>query len=187
AQGLDEASSGVLGFIGRRLLAEPVGLVLAVREAADERLFPGLPALSVNGLTDEDARALLTAVVPGHLDERVCDRIVAETGGDPLGLLELATGMADAELAGGFAGPRQASLPGQLQDHYLHQVRVLPEPARQLMLLAAADPTGDATLLWRAAQTLGLGPDAVAAAGAEQLLDIGSQVRFRHPLVRSAA
>jgi tetratricopeptide (TPR) repeat protein len=126
-------------------------------------------------------------VVPGHLDTQVSDRIVAETSGNPLRLLELARGMSEAELAGGFAGPRQASLSDQLQDHYLGRVRVLPEPAQQLMLLAAADPTGDATLLWRAAQTLGLGPEASAAADAEQLLKIGSQVRFRHPLVRSAA
>ena len=191
AQWLDEASSQVLGFVGRRLLAEPVGLLLAVREAAGERLFSGLPGLTVEGLTDEDARVLLAAAVPGHLDKRVRDRIVAETGGNPLGLLELARGMSEAERAGGFAGLPQASLPGHLQgrlrDHYLRRVRVLPGPAQQLMLLAAADPTGDATLLWRAAQTLGLGPDAAAAADAEQLLSIGSQVRFRHPLVRSAA
>ena len=187
AQWLDEASSQVLGFVGRRLLAEPVGLLLAVREAAGERLFPGLPALTLKGLTDEDARALLTAAVPGHLDERVRARIVAETGGNPLGLLELARGMAEAELAGGFAGPPTASLPSRLQDHYLQRVRALPEPAQQLILLAAADPTGDATLLWRAAPTLGLGRDTAAAADAEQLLNIGSQVRFRHPLVRSAA
>ena len=191
AQWLDEASSQVLGFVGRRLLAEPVGLLLAVREAAGERLFPGLPALTLEGLTDEDARALLTAAVPGHLDKRVGDRIVAETGGNPLGLLELAAAMSEAELAGGFADPPRASRPGhfqgRLRDHYLRRVRVLPGPAQQLMLLAAADPTGDATLLWRAVQTLGLGPDAAAAADAEQLLNIGSQVRFRHPLVRSAA
>ncbi|HET6193479.1 MAG TPA: AAA family ATPase [Trebonia sp.] len=187
AQWLDEASSQVLGFVGRRLQAEPVGLLLAVREAADERVFPGLPALTLQGLTDEDAQALLTAAVPGRLDKRVRARIVAETSGNPLGLLELAAGLAEAELAGGFAGPRQASLPGQLQDHYLHRVQVLPEPAQQLMLLAAADPTGDATLLWRAAQALGLGPDAAAVARAEQLLNIGSHVRFRHPLVRTAA
>jgi DNA-binding CsgD family transcriptional regulator len=187
AQWLDEASSQVLGFVGRRLLAEPVVLLLAVREAAGERPFPGLPALTLEGLTDEDARSLLTAAVPGHLDQRVGDRIVAETGGNPLGLLELAAGMSEAELAGGFAGARRASVPGQLQDHYLRRVRVLPGPAQLLMLLAAADPTGDATLLWRAAQTLGLGPDAAAAADAGQLLDIGSHVRFRHPLVRSAA
>ncbi len=191
AQWLDEASSQVLGFIGRRLLAEPVVMLLAVREAAREQMFPGLQTLTVEGLTDKDARALLTAVVPGQLDERVRDRIVAETRGNPLGLLELARGMSDAELAGGFAGPPQASrsghLQGQLQDHYLRRVRALPEPAQQLMLLAAADPTGDATLLWRAARTVGLGRDAAAAADAEQLLKIGSQVRFRHPLVRSAA
>ena len=198
AQWLDEASSQVLGFVGRRLLAEPVGLLLAVREAAGEQLFPGLPALALEGLTDADAHALLTAAVPGHLDDRVCGRIIAETGGNPLGLLELARGMSDAELgggfaeeAGGFAGLPRATRPGQLQtrlqDHYLRRVQVLPEPAQQLMLLAAADPTGDATLLWRAARTLGLGPQAAAAAGAEQLMDIGSRVRFRHPLVRSAA
>ena len=187
AQWLDEASSQVLGFVGRRLQAEPVGLLFAVREAADERLFPGLPTLTLQGLSDEDAQALLAAAIPGHLDKRVRARIVAETGGNPLGLLELARGLAEAELAGGFAGPRQANLPGRLQDHYLHRVRVLPEPARQLMLLAASDPTGDATLLWRAAQTLGLGPDAAAAARDNQLLNIGSRVRFRHPLVRSAA
>jgi DNA-binding CsgD family transcriptional regulator len=187
AQWLDEASSQVLGFVGRRLLAESVLLLFAVREAADERMFPGLPALTVEGLADEDARALLTAAIPGHLDERVRDRIVAETGGNPLGLLELAAGMSEAELAGGFAGPPAASLPGRLHDHYLQRVRALPEPTQRLMLLAAADPTGDATLLWRAAPTLGLGRDAAAAADADQLLRIGSQVRFRHPLVRSAA
>jgi len=191
AQWLDEASSQVIGFVGRRLLAEPVGLLFAVREAADERLFPGLPTLTIEGLTDEDARALLTAAVPGHLDQRVSARIIAETGGNPLGLLELAREMTEAELAGGFAGPRQPSLSNhlqsQLQDLYLRRIRVLPGPVQQLMLLAAADPTGDATLLWRAAGTLGLGPSAVMPAAAEQLLNIGSQVRFRHPLVRSAA
>ena len=191
AQWLDQASSQVLGFVGRRLLAEPVGLLLAVRETAGERLFPGLPALPLDGLTDEDARALLTAAVPGHLDNRVRARIIAETGGNPLGLLELARGLSEAELAGGFADPPKANPPGhlhdRLQDHYVRRVQVLPGPAQQLMLLAAADPTGNVTLLWRAAQKLGLGPDAAAAADAEQLLKIGSQVRFRHPLVRSAA
>src|SRR5690348_13470895 len=198
AQWLDEASSQVLGFVGRRLLAEPVGLLLAVRESGGEQVFPGLPALALEGLADADAQALLTAAVPGHLDERVRDRIIAETGGNPLGILDLARGMSDAELAGGFAGDAGgfaglpgARRPGQLQtrlrDHYLRRVQVLPGPAQQLMLLAAADPTGDATLLWRAARTLGLGPQATAAADTGQLLDIGSQVRFSHPLVRSAA
>ena len=185
AQWLDEASFQVLGFVARRLLAESVLLLFAVRETAGEQMIPDLPTLTVEGLTEEDARALLAGAVPGPLDERVRDRIVAETRGNPLGLLELATGMSEAELAGGFADPPRAGLSGQLQDHYLRQVRAQPEPTRQLMLLAAADPTGDATLLWRAAHLHGLGRD--AAADSEQLLQIGSQVRFRHPLVRSAA
>jgi len=187
AQWLDEISYQVLGFVGRRLLAESAFLLFAVREMADEQIFPGLEALMVEGLTDEDARALLTATVPGHLDERVRDRIVAETRGNPLGLLELAREMSEAELAGGFARPSTASLPTRLQDHYLQRVRALPGPTQRLMLLAAADPTGDATLLWRAAPTLGLGRAAAAEADEEQLLQVGSQVRFRHPLVRSAA
>jgi DNA-binding CsgD family transcriptional regulator len=187
AQWLDEISSQVLGFVGRRLLAESVLLLFAVREMADERTFPGLPVLTVEGLTGEDAGALLTAAVPGHLDERVRDRIVAETRGNPLGLLELARGVSEAELAGGFARPPTASLPSRLQDHYMQRLRALPGPAQRLMLLAAADPTGDATLLWRAAPAMGLGRDAAVEADEEQLLQVGSQVRFRHPLVRSAA
>ena len=186
AQWLDEASSQVLAFVGRRLLAEAVVLVFAVREVAAERLFPALPALTIEGLAVEDGRALLTTVVPGHLDERVRDRIVAEARGNPLALLELPRAMGRAELSGGFATPTSA-LSGDLLDHYLRRIRALPERTRQLLLLAAADPTGDATLLWRAGQALGVGRDAAAVAESEQLLEIGLQVRFRHPLVRSAA
>ncbi len=163
AQWLDEPSSQVLGFVGRRLLAESVLLLVAVREIADERMFPGVPTLTVEGLPDEDARALLSAAIPGHLDEQVRDRIVAETRGNPLGLLEVARGMSEAELAGGFVDlPRRrppGHLTGRLQDHYLGRIRALPAPTQRLMLLAAADPTGDATLLWRAAPSLGLGHD----------------------------
>jgi DNA-binding CsgD family transcriptional regulator len=187
AQWLDQPSLEVLGFVGRRLQGESVLLLFAVREAADQQTFPGLPALTVEGLDDEDARGLLTAAVPGHLDERIRDRIVAETDGNPLGLLELARGMSEAELAGGFVVPPTTTVPDHLQEHYVRRVRALPGPTQQLMLLAAADPTGDATLLWRAAQTLGLGRDAAATADAERLLEVGSRVRFRHPLVRSAA
>src|SRR5258708_23815117 len=170
AQWLDEISCQVLGFVGRRLLAESVLLPFAVREMAGERMSPGLPALTVEGLTDEDARALLTATVPGHLDERVRDRIVAETRGNPLGLLGPAGGSSEAELTGGFAGPPTASLASRLQDHYLQRVRALPGPTQRLMLLAAADPTGDPTLLWRAPPTRGLGRDAAAASHATPLL-----------------
>src|SRR6185369_10253239 len=133
---------------------ESVMVLFAVREAADDRLFPALPALTLEGLTDDDARALLTAAVPGHLDAKVRDRLVAETRGHPLALLELARRMSDADLAGGFAVPAACTLSGQLHDHYLRRVRALPESTRRLMLLAAADPTGDATLLWRAGRAL---------------------------------
>lgn len=187
AQWLDEVSSQVLGFVGRRLLAESVLLVFAVREAVDERRFVGLPALPLEGLAEEDARALLAEAVPGHLDHQVRDRIVAETRGNPLWLLELARTMSEAELAGGFAGPLPETLAGDLHDHYVGRVRALPQPARRLMLLAAADPTGDATLLWHAAQRLGVGRSAAIAASSEHLLEFGSRMRFRHPLVRSAA
>ena len=186
AQWLDEPSCQVLGFVGRRLLADAVLLLFAVRETADEQLLAALPTLTIEGLAEEDARALLMAAVPGHLDEQVRDRIVAETHGHPLRLLELPREMNPAELAGGFGAPRASILSGDVEDFYSRRVRTLSEPTQRLLLLAAADPTGDAALLWRAAQELGLTPSAAAAAESEQLLMISSQVRFRHPLVRSA-
>jgi DNA-binding CsgD family transcriptional regulator len=187
AQWLDGASSQVLAFVGRRLLAEPVLLLVAVREAGDEQLFRGLPTLTIEGLTDADARALLTAVVSGQLDEQVRDRIVAETRGNPLALIELPRGMSQAELAGGFGVPHTGTLPGHIENYYLRRVKTLSEATQQLMLLAAADPTGDATLLWKAAESLGVPRSAASAAESDQLLEIGPRVRFRHPLVRSAA
>jgi DNA-binding CsgD family transcriptional regulator len=185
AQWLDDASSQVLGFVARRLLAESVMIVFAVREPTDEQRFVGLPELRLRGLPEQDARALLATVVPGRLDDHVRDRIVAETRGNPLALLELPRGMTAGELAGGFALPDAGDLPGQIEEHYLRCHDVLPEVTQRLMLLAAADPTGDATLLWRAAQTLGTERGAVAPAETKQLLEIGARVRFRHPLVRS--
>jgi hypothetical protein len=186
AQWLDSASIQVLGFVARRLLAESVAIVFAVREPSDERELVGLPDLPVAGLEAEDARALLATVIPGRLDERVRDRIVAESRGNPLALLELTRGMSAAELAGGFAVPDARNLPRRIEDHYLRRLGALPEPTQRLMLLAAADPVGDAALLWRAAQTLGIEREAAEPAATEQLLEIAARVRFRHPLVRSA-
>jgi DNA-binding CsgD family transcriptional regulator/tetratricopeptide (TPR) repeat protein len=185
-QWLDGASGQVLGFVARRLQAESVTMVFAVRELADDRPFAGLPELMLAGLAPDDARAVLATVVPGRLDERVRDRIVAETRGNPLALLELPRGMSAAELAGGFAVLDGGDLRGHIEDHYSKRLDGLPEATRRLMLLAAADPVGDASLVWRAAQTLGIDLDAAAPAATEQLLDIGAGVRFRHPLVRSA-
>ena len=186
AHWLDAASAQVLGFVARRLLAESVAIVFAVREPSAERELAGLPELALGGLDEKEARALLASVIPGRLDERVRDRIVAETRGNPLALLELPRGMTAAELAGGFALPDAGDLRGQIEDNYVRRVGALPEMTRRLMLLAAADPVGDATLLWRAAQTLGIDRGAAEAAISEQLLEIGGRVRFRHPLVRSA-
>ena len=187
AHWLDQASGEVLGMVARRLMAESVLLLLAVRETAEGHPFPGVAELAVGGLEEDDARGLLADATPSTFDERVRDRIVAETRGNPLALLELVRSMSDAELSGGFAHPPITLTPGLLEQRYLEKVLSLPGPTRQLVLLAAADATGDATLLWRAAQALGLGHDALEPARAEGQLEIGSGVRFRHPLVRSAA
>ncbi len=186
AQWLDGATRQALGFVARRLEAESVGIVFGVREPADERELVRLPELRLRGLNEDDAEALLAATIPGRLDQPVRDRIIGETRGNPLALLELSRGITAAQLAGGFALPTEADLPAQIEDHYLGRVRALPEPTQHLMLLAAADPVGDAALLWRAAQSLGIEPRAAEPAEADQLLEIGPVARFRHPLVRSA-
>src|SRR3954469_10424112 len=187
AQWLDAATSQVLGFVARRLLAESVAIVFTVREPSDVGVLSDLPELSLGGLQDEDARALLSSVMPGRLDDRVRDRLVAETRGNPLALVELPRDRSIGELGGGFVLPGAGTLPSQIEDHYRRRIAALPEATQQLMLLAAADPVGDATLLWRAAATLGVERQAAEPAAGERLLEIGAQVRFRHPLVRSAA
>jgi DNA-binding CsgD family transcriptional regulator len=185
-QWLDGASEQILGFVARRLVAESVAIVVAVRDAGERRAFDGIAELLVAGLGEEDARTLLARAVPGRLDTRVRDRIVAETRGNPLALLELPRGMSAAELAGGFELPAARDLPGRIEEHYSNRVAALPEATQRLLLLAAADPVGDATLVWRGAETLGIETSALAPAQDAELLEIGAQVRFRHPLVRSA-
>jgi DNA-binding CsgD family transcriptional regulator len=187
AQWLDEVSCQVLGLVARRLLAESVLVLFAVRETDEQRLFPGIADLTLQGLGEDDARALLTSATPAHLDAQVRERLVGETRGNPLALLEFVGGMSDAELSGGFSTPSAAMAVGLLDEHYLKRVRSLPEPTQRLLLIAAADATGDPTLLWRAAQAVGLSHDAAEPARVEQLLEIGSGVRFRHPLMRAAA
>jgi DNA-binding CsgD family transcriptional regulator len=186
AQWLDAASSQVLGFVGRRLFAEAVGIVFAVREPAHGPELQGLPELYVGGLQLQDSRALLARAIPGRLDDHVRERIVAETRGNPLALLELPRQKSAAELAGGFGLMAAGDLPVHLEQHYNRLVDTLPDETQRLMLLAAADPVGDPTLVWRAAETLGIGPGGLAPAEDADLLEIGEQVRFSHPLVRSA-
>jgi DNA-binding CsgD family transcriptional regulator len=187
AQWLDAASAHALAFVARRLGAESVGLVFGVREASDERHFEGLPELTVGGLDDRDALELLGTVVAGPLDERVRDRIVAETRGNPLALLELPRrGRTLAEFAGGFGFPDGVALSGRIEQSFTERLASLPSPTRLLLLVAAAEPVGDPVLVWRAAAQLSIGPDAAAPAAGVGLVDFGAQVRFGHPLVRSA-
>src|SRR6516165_3330803 len=186
AQWLDAASMQALGFVARRLLAEPVAMVFALREPTGTRALDGLPQLVVEGLDEPHARALLSRAVPGRLDDLVRDRIIAETGGNPLALMELSRSMSPSERAGGFAPPASSDLPSRLEERYLRRVAELPEETRRLMLLAAAEPLGDAATLWRAAERLSADPGALVPAREAGLLEIDDRVRFHHPLVRSA-
>ncbi|MFB4308279.1 AAA family ATPase [Actinomadura sp. GTD37] len=181
AQWLDRASAQVLVFVARRLLAENVACVFAVRDAGDGDVLPGLPSLEVGGLPDADARTLIGGVAAGPLDERVRDRILFEARGNPLALLELRRA---ASLGGYAAGAGGQSLSGRLEDGFQRRLGGLTADARMVLLLAAAEPLGEPVLLWRAAAALGL--DAAAADEADELVDFGHRVRFRHPLVRSA-
>jgi DNA-binding CsgD family transcriptional regulator len=184
-QWLDHASAQVLGFVARRLAAESVGLVFAARVPGEE--LAGLPELVVEGLQEADARALLDAVPTGPLDARVRDRIVAETHGNPLALLELPRGVGPAELAGGFALPDAMPLSGRIEASFRRRLDALPADTGRLLQLAAAEPIGDPVLVWRAAERLGIATEAATPAAEAGLLEVGTRVRFRHPLVRSAA
>jgi DNA-binding CsgD family transcriptional regulator len=184
AQWLDTASAQVLVFAARRLLAEPVGLVFAAREPGEQ--FRGLADLEVRGLPDQDARMLLRSVVRFRLDERVRDRILAEADGNPLALLELPHGLHPTQLAGGFGLVETRAVPARIEAGFRRRIEALPADTRALVLVAAAEPTGDSMVVWRAAGRLGIPASAEEAAQTEGLLEIRARVRFRHPLVRSA-
>jgi DNA-binding CsgD family transcriptional regulator len=184
-QWLDRSSAQVLAFVARRLEAESVGLVFAARGRSDE--LAGLPELVVEGLREGDARALLDSVLTAPLDARVRDQIVAETRGNPLALLELVRGFTPAELAGGFGLPGGVPISRRIEESFRRRLDALPADTRRLLALAAADPVGDPVLVWQAAERLGIGVEAAAPAADAGLLEFGVRVRFRHPLVRSAA
>ncbi|MEV8376130.1 AAA family ATPase [Kribbella sp. NPDC056861] len=183
AQWLDRMSAQVLAFVSRRLEAESVVMLFAVRDGERHELT-GLTELTVDGLDDDDARALLDSVLPGPTDPRVRERILAETRGNPLALLELPQAWTTAELADGVSS---GSLAGRIEESFVRRLEPLPADTRLLLLIAAAEPLGDATLLWRAAEELGLGADPAAPAVESGLISFGQHIRFRHPLVRSAA
>jgi tetratricopeptide (TPR) repeat protein len=186
AQWLDRASLQCLAFVARRLAADPLALIFAVREPSHERELVGLPELLVEGVGQADAEVLLASAIQGRLDEQVRDRIVAETRGNPLALLELARGLTPAELAGGFGLASPPPLASRIRQSFVRQVRALPLQTQRLLLLAAAEPVGDVTLLWRAGDLLGLEIEAATPAQTAGLIELGVRVRFRHPLLRSA-
>ena len=182
AHWLDLASAQALVFVTRRLLAESVALLFATREPSEA--LEGLPRLAVEGLRDGDARALLSSVLRVPLDDRVRERLIAETRGNPLALLELPRGLTPAELAGGVGLPDAPGLSGRIEDSFQRRVARLATETRRFLLVAAAEPVGDPVLLWRAAERLGI--KLHAASETDGLLAIGARVTFRHPLVRSA-
>jgi DNA-binding CsgD family transcriptional regulator len=184
-QWLDRASAQALGFAARRLAADPVGVVFGARVPGQD--VAGLPELVVEGLAEADARALLESALSGPLDARIREQIIADTHGNPLALLELPRGLTPAQLAGGFGLPGAGPLDAQIEDSFARQLAALPDQTRRLVQLAAADPSGDPVLVWRAAGRLGIGLEAAGPAAQAGLAEFGVRVRFRHPLVRSAA
>ena len=184
AQWLDVASAQALAFVARRLLAERVALAFATRAVGG--VLARFPELRLEPLGRRDARALLKSVLPARLDESVLERVVAETGGNPLALIELPRGLSPAQLAGGFGLPAALPLSTGIERSFARRLARLPRDARRLLLLAAAEPVGDLSLLWRAAQQLEISETAAQAAESEGLLTLDGAVVFRHPLVRSA-
>jgi hypothetical protein len=183
-QWLDRASASVLAFVARRFLAERIAMIFSAREPIDS--LAGLAELHIEPLGHRDARALLDWVLPGRLDERVLERIVAETRGNPLALLELPRGLTPAQLAGGFGLAEALPLSTGIEQSFARRLTRLPRDPRRLLLLAAAEPLGDPALLWRAARKLGIPDTAAQAVESEGLLTLDGAVAFRHPLVRSA-
>lgn len=184
AQWLDDVSAGALAGVARRLASERVALVVAMREVSTR--FSDLPQLVVTGLGDDDARRLLRTALPGALDESVLDQLVSEARGNPLALRELPATLRPDDLAGGFALASSIPLESRIERSILARLDPLPSATRMLLLLAAADPTGDPGLLWRAGARLGIGPEHLDAAQQADALVVGTRVTFRHPLIRSA-
>jgi DNA-binding CsgD family transcriptional regulator len=186
-QWLDLESADVLGFVARRLYADRIAFLFAVREPIERRMsLAGLPELNIGGLSNGDARELLASVATGPLDGQVSQRIIAETQGNPLAILELTAELTPRQLSSASPLPDPLPIGSRLQQRFIRQLKGVPAETQTLLLLAAAEPSGDAVVLWRAAKALGLDRQAVAPAEANRLLVVGPHVAFRHPLIRSA-
>ena len=181
---LDRASAEVLGFAARRLEVERIAILFAAREIG--QALRGLPEIHVEPLGHRDARALLESVLAGPLDDQVLERLIIETRGNPLALVELPRDLTPSQLAGGFGVPAAVPMHAGIDETFQRRVAGLPRDAHLLVLIAASDPTGDAALVWRAAARLGIPESAAFAAESSGLIAFGPRVAFRHPLVRSA-
>ena len=184
AHWLDRASAQALGFAARRLAVERIAIVFAAREIGEA--LRSLPEVHVEPLGHRDARALLESALPAPLDDQVLERLIVETRGNPLALVELPRGMTSSQLAGGFGMTASAPIHTGIEESFQRRVAALPFDARQLVLIAASEPTGDATIVWRAADGLGIPESAAFAAESSGLVTFQPRVAFRHPLVRSA-
>lgn len=185
AQWLDQVTVQTLAFVARRLLAEPIAMVFAVRD--NPEVLAGLPELELAGISDAEARELLESVMVGGIDPRVRDRIVAETRGIPLAIVQVPRNVSATELSGGFWISGKRSSTAAIEDDFVRRVRSLPERTQRLLLIAAAEPVGDSALFLRAAASLDVDVDALAPAEADGIIEFGTRMRFRHPLMRSAA
>ncbi|MGZ4312472.1 MAG: AAA family ATPase, partial [Solirubrobacteraceae bacterium] len=186
AQWLDQSSALVLAFVARRLRAEGVVVLFAVREASELDEFRLLPTVRLGGLSDADARTLLVSVIGAPLDERVRARILAEARGNPLALLELPHELSPMRPADGFGPPGELGPQNRIEASFRRRVQELPAESRRLLLLAAAEPTGEPALLWGSAAELNITTDAVGPAVGDGILELGTRITFRHPLMRSA-
>ena len=186
AQWLDEASAHALLFAARRIESERVAVIFSTREDSGQHELAVLPELWLEGLSDEEAVLLLESEIHVQMDQRIRDRIIAEARGNPLALLEMPRTAGWLEVAGGFAVSELRATASQIEDSFIWRMAELPPETQLLLVVAAAEPLGDPTLLWSAVSGLGIAPRAAAPAEAAGLLEIDRQVRFRHPLVRSA-
>jgi DNA-binding CsgD family transcriptional regulator len=186
AQWLDRSSAQAVAFVARRIEVEPIAFLFAETDADALRELAAFPQLPLEGLPYTEARDLLDSVITGPLDDSIRARIVAETHGNPLALLEIARRVSSDGLAGGFGVIPAFQLSNRIDVSFSEQVECLPDESRQLLLAAAAEPVGDPTLLWRAAAELGIPIEAAEPLKSSGLLSIGSMVAFRHPLLRSA-
>jgi DNA-binding CsgD family transcriptional regulator/tetratricopeptide (TPR) repeat protein len=187
AQWLDPESLAVLGFVARRLYADPVGMVFSAREhAGDLTALGGLPTRRLGALDPASAHAILAGAVPGALDPRVSARMIKETGGNPLAMLELAGVLSADQLAGRFPLPPHLPVGRRVDTHFLAQVAMLSPHARTVLLVAAASSDDEPTTAWRAAALLGVAAESVDSAVAQGILSVVPRISFRHPLIRSA-